>query len=181
MSFALFALTACSNNNNTQEETPQPNQTLSQTPDSTGQSILTNDGFIRHQFETLGFSVELPASWEGKVSFIELEFDMDFGTRNFVEVYHIATREELGFGGTLFSLGRSPRDHYTYEGERPVMSGGMIFLAQTDGVTYFVSFPSGVEHSEAEGSTSAAEFLEMIGHYEPNHWNFLLDSFQLLP
>ena len=60
-----------------------------------------------------------------------------------------------------------------YDGERPVMAGGMIFLSQTGGNTYFVSFPSGVEHSEAEGSASAAEYLEMVGHWEESHWDFL--------
>ncbi|MCL1863309.1 MAG: hypothetical protein FWF78_07075 [Defluviitaleaceae bacterium] len=34
--------------------------------------------------------------------------------------------------------------------------------------------------SEDYGSLTAAEYLEMIGHWEPGHWDFLTSSFKLL-
>lgn len=137
-------------------------------------------GGILHQFDTLGFSVAFPAFWEGKYGFDEFYVELDFGIRHFVTVYHLATREELGHSGTLFTLGVSPRDHYTYDGERPIMAGGMIFLAQAGGNTYFASFPSGVEHNEEPGSETAAEYLEMVGCWESSHWDFLVNSFRLI-
>jgi len=183
----LLVFTSCNDNSNSVPNTPEQNPPAASgdlqpyEPSDQPESMLENSGGIRHQFDSLGFSVEFPAFWEGKFGLNEIEIEMDFGIRHFVEVYHISTREELGsVSGTLLSLGRSPRDHYTYDGERPVMAGGMIFLAQTGGNTYFVSFPSGVEHSEAEGSASAAEYLEMVGHWEESHWDFLISSFRLI-
>ena len=138
---------------------------------------------ILHRFDNLGFSVEFPAFWEGKYGLHEFEIELDFGTRHSVEVYHIATREEMfeetGFpyGGRIMTLGRSPREGYTYD-NAPTMAGGTIFLAQTGGNTYFVNFPSGVEHTD--NPETSAEFLEIIGHYEPSHWDFLVNSFRLI-
>jgi|GEM_PF-2248658 len=132
-------------------------------------------------FNNLGFGLTFPAFWDGKFSINESYAEMDFGTRHFVEVYHTATREEGGFGGTIFVLGVSPQMHYSHDGELPIMAGGTIILAQTGGNTYFVNFPSGVEHSEAPNSETAAEYLDMVGHFEPSHWDFLLHSFRTYP
>lgn len=176
---ALLALTACGANSHTPEEPPpQPSPAVQPTPEPMTQPPSNNFVGVRHYFDSLGFSIELPMSWEGKFGLYEFEVEFDFGTRHFVEVYHIATRDELGGEGRLVTFGRSPRDHYTYEGERPIMAGASIFLAQTDGITYFASFPSGVEHSD--NPETSAEFLEMIGHFEPNHWDFLESSFLLM-
>ena len=142
-----------------------------------------SDGILQ-RFSNLGFSVEFPVFWEGKYGLHAFDVDFDFGTRHMVEVYHIATREKMlaesGFpyGGRIMSLGRSPREDYTYD-YPPIMAGGTIFLAQTGGNTYFVNFPSGVEHNEDPNSETAAEYLEMIGHWEPSHWDFLTNSFRL--
>jgi len=175
---AMLALTACGANGNAQEgPTPQPSPAVQQTPEQIVQQSSNDSVYARHYFDSLGFSIELPTFWEGKFGLYEFEVEFDFGTRHFVEIYHIATREELGGEGRLVTLGRSPRDHYTYEDERPVMAGTSIFLAQTGGITYFANFPSGVEHSDGN---SAAEYLEMIGHWEPSHWDFLTSSFQLM-
>lgn len=140
---------------------------------------------IFHQFDNLGFSVEFPAFWEGKYGFNNFFVEFDFGIRHFVEVFHIATREEMledflfPYGGRIFTLGMSPREGYTYD-NAPVMAGGTIFLAQTGGNTYFVNFPSGVEHNEDPYSETAIEYLEMVGHWEPSHWDFLVNSFRLM-
>jgi len=175
---ALLALTACSAGNSSQEEpTPQPSPEIAPTPEPSEQPPLEDSVGMRHYFDSLGFSVKFPAFWEGKYGLGEFDVELDFGTRHFVEAYHIVTREEFEGAGTLFTLGVSPRDHYTYEGERPVMAGGMIFLAQTGGNTYFVSTPSGVEHSEAENSASAVEYLQMLEYLD---WDYFVDSFRLL-
>jgi len=178
----LFALSACNGNSEVQEyalPTVTTPPTITQQTEQPPAEPETESG-TRHYFYNLGFSVEFPAFWEGKFSMNESYVEMDFGTRHFVEVYHTATREEGGFGGTIFVLGVSPRDHYTYGDEHPVMSGGSIFLAQTGGRTYFVNFPSGVEHSENPDSTAAAEYLEMVGNFEPSHWDFLINSFRMI-
>ncbi|MCL2565913.1 MAG: hypothetical protein FWE24_08935 [Defluviitaleaceae bacterium] len=153
-------------------------------------TFLESEGLIEsagvfHQFDNLGFSIVFPAFWEGKYGLDEFSVEFDFGTRHFVEVYHTATREEMfeesGFpyGGRILSLAMSPREGYTYE-HPPIMAGGTIFLAQTGGNTYFVNFPSGVEHNEDPNSQSVMEYLEMVGHWEPSHWDFLTNSFRLI-
>jgi len=183
----LFALSACNGNSEVQEGA-LPTDMTPPTTQQTEPSPLepeTESG-TRHYFHNLGFSVEFPAFWEGKYGLDEFEVELDFGTRYFVAVYHIATRQELleEFGddqsGRILSLGMSPRDHYSYEGEMPIMAGASILLAQQDGKTFFVSFPSGVEYSENPDSAAAAEYLEMVGNFEPNHWDFLVNSFRLV-
>jgi len=136
---------------------------------------------VRHQFDFLGFSVEFPVFWEGKFGTYEFEVETEYGTRRFVQIYHLATRADLleyfdHPGGTILTLGMSPREGYTYE-YPPVMAGGTIFLAEAGGRTYFVNFPSGVEHMEDPAIPSAAEYLEMIGYWNPRHWDILVDSF----
>ena len=135
---------------------------------------------IEHRFYNLGvgFSINFPASWEGRYGFYAHDVEYDFGLRQYVEVFHTATRDE-GYPGTLFRLGTSPRDIYT-EDEPPIMAGGTIILAQSGGITYFVHFPSGIEHSEDPNSAAAAEYLEMVGYWEPGHWDFLVKSFRLM-
>jgi len=181
----LLTFTACSENDATATGTVQeinPTADNIQTYEPT-ETIHPDIYFTRHQFESLGFSVELPSFWEDKFGLYEFEVELDFGTRHFVEIYHIATREEMreesgfSYGGRIMTLGRSPREGYTYD-DAPIMAGGTIFLSQIDGNTYFVNFPSGVEHSDNPETSS--EFLEMVGHWEPNHWDFLINSFMLI-
>ncbi|MCL2399676.1 MAG: hypothetical protein FWC91_08055 [Defluviitaleaceae bacterium] len=193
LAFMMLALAACGGDGNTDisnnEYPTLPEQAINQAeppasvePEPLEQFLTEEVDGIFHQFDNLGFSVVFPSFWEGKYGFYEFEVELDFGTRYFVAVYHPATREELDHyhAGTIFTLGRSPRDHYTYDGELPVMAGGSILLAQEGGNTYFVNFPSGVEHSEDPNSESAIEYLEMVGHWEPEHWNFLVNSFRLI-
>jgi len=145
---------------------------------------MNNEG-VFHQFDNLGFSIVLPAFWEGKYDVVEFYVEYDDDIEHRVEVYHIATQEELyalvGFeyGGRILTLGRAVGEHFTYY-DPPIRAGGSIFLAQTGGYTYFVNFPSGVEHNEDPNSEAGVEFLEMIGHWEPSHWDFLVNSFKLI-
>ena len=134
---------------------------------------------VFHQFDSLGFSVVFPAFWEGKYGTEESYAELYSGTAHFVSIYHIATREEIG-EGRLLTLGRVVGEHFTYD-DAPIMAGGSIFLAQTGGYTYFANFPSDVQHNYSDpNSESSAEYLEMAGHWESNHWDFLADSFRLM-
>jgi len=143
--------------------------------------VTENGESIFVQFNNLGFSIEFPAFWDGRFGLIESYVDFDFGVRHFVEVYHIATREEFdGIGGTIFTLGISPQMHYTHDGELPIMAGGTIILAQVGGSTYFVNFPSDIEHNYNPNSETGTEYLKMVGYFEPSHWQFLMDSFMFI-
>jgi len=170
----LFVLTACGGTGDTANDNGS-NLSLS------GQTQTADVDSIFHQFDTLGFSIEFPGFWAGKYGTIEIEQNGN----QFVEVYHIATRDEFyilfdhEFGGRLFTLGRVVGEHYTYY-DAPIMAGGSIFFAQTGGYTYFVNFPSGVEYNyDDPDSEAAAEYEEMIGHWDPSHWDFLINSFRL--
>ena len=145
---------------------------------------MNNEGVFR-QFDNLGFSIVFPAFWDSKYGAVEFYVEYDGDIEHRVEIYHIATREELyalygfGYGGNILTFGRAVGEHYTYD-NAPIMAGGTIFLAQTGGYTYFVNFPSGVEHNEDPNSEAGAEYLEMVGHWEPSHWDFLINSFQFI-
>ena len=205
LSFAitmLFALAACGTNDDTayvnDNATDLSNQTIPQ-DDYSGIVELTpheDNAGIFHKFDNLGFSIEFPAFWEGKYGLEESYFERDSAEIggpvdaptvivNLVSVYHIATREEFyilygdEFGGRLLTLGRAEGEHFTYD-NAPIMAGGSIFLAQTGGYTYFVNFPSGIEFNYTDPNSKAAiEYLEMIGNWEPSHWDFLMDSFRI--
>jgi len=162
---ALLAFAACTPSTSSSRQAVQPVQ-----EDVNG---------VFQQFDNLGFSVVFPAFWEGKYGTEELSTELYNGIAHFVSLYHIATRQEIG-EGRLLTLGRAVGEHFTYD-EPPIMAGGSIFLAQTGGYTYFVNFPSDVQHNHSDpNSESSAEYLEMVGHWEPSHWDFLVDSFRLI-
>lgn len=183
----VLALAACGGN--VEEYTPAPPYTpvenIAEPPEQTVQPAPPQEtAGITHQFENLGFSVTFPATWEGKYGLREFSVEEYFGgTRHFVEVYHTATREEIlsdsGFeyGGRFFTLGVSPRTGYNYD-DAPLIASRTIFFAMTGGNTYFAAFPTGGEHGD--DPVNEAEYMEMIGHWEPSHWDFLIDSFALL-
>jgi len=138
---------------------------------------------ISTQFDNLGFSVEFPAFWEGRYGVEKRTDELDGETAYFASIYHIATRDELyalssfEYGGRILTLGRVEGEHFTYIN----MPGSYILLARTGGYTYFVNFPSGIEFNmDDPNSEAAAEYLEMIGHWEEGHWDFLENSFRLL-
>ena len=57
----------------------------------------------------------------------------------------------------------------------PVRAGLCLILAQRNGYTYSVSFPSGVEYNEETGSETAAGYHDL-----ENQANLILQSFRLL-
>ena len=181
----LFAFTACGKNADaayTNRNAPGlPNQNIHQSdyPEATEQPVPEDDNGILQHFYNLGagFSLTFPISWEDKFGFYAFDVEFDFGIRQYVEVYHIATREEDSvYPGTLFTLGTSPREVYTQD-EPPIMAGATIILAQTGGITYFMSFPSSVVYNETYGSETAAEYLEMM---QWERIEFIVDSFKFI-
>ena len=189
----LFLFAACGTNDETDTSHANGNgaDTSNRTTPQEGYSEPTEQSSpevgsgILQKLPSLGFSVVFPDSWEDRFGLVEHYFERDSGIVHLVEVYHIATREELYIlyglehGGRLISLGRVVGEHFTYD-YAPIMAGGTMFLSRTGGYTYFVNFPSGVEHNENPDSKIAAEYLEMIGHWEPSHFDFLRNSFRLM-
>ncbi|MCL2372128.1 MAG: hypothetical protein FWC78_01830 [Defluviitaleaceae bacterium] len=184
----LLAFAAC-NRNGSQETaantSPTPNATEANQPPQ------TTTAYARHQFRNLGFSIEFPSFWGGKFGVATRVGELDGETAHFAGVYHIATRAELyalsGFeyGGGLLTLGRIAGEQFAdvAPGDSIFLPqpGVSILLAQTGGYIYFANFPSGVEYNADDPSSeAAAEYLEMIGHWEPGHWDFLASSFMLL-
>jgi len=162
---ALFAFAACTPSTNGSGQAVQPVQ----------EDV---DG-VFHQFDNLGFSVVFPEFWEGKYGTEELSTEVDSGIAHFVSLYHIATRQEIG-EGRLLTLGRAVGEYRTYDDDELFMLNGLI-LSQTGGYTYFATFPTDVQHNFSDPSSgSSAEYLEMVGHWEPSHWDFLVDSFRLI-
>ena len=146
-----------------------------------GAQNLSEDDGVEISFHDLGagFSLTFPADWDGKIGFEDIDqVEMDYGTRQLLEVFHLASRMD-GFPGTLFTIGMSPSDDYTEE-EPPIWAGVTIILAQEGGSTYFVNFPSGVTHNEAPSSASGTEYLEMVDYGDPGFWDFLVESFRFL-
>jgi len=126
---------------------------------------------IVYQFDQLGFALTFPAFWESKFGVSEFTVESAYGTRPFVEIYHIATREALGYAGTLFTLGSIPGEHYTEDD--PPTPHNHIIMHQGGGYTFMMLFPSGVEYDETPGSETAAEYLDMA-----SQWEFIVNSFQ---
>jgi len=159
MAIVLFTFSACSRNELDLEQIEQPVQEFM--------------GGIFHQFDNLGFSIKFPAFWEGKYGIAEVDnFEPDL---RLVAIYHLGSAE---FGGVLLRLGRAVGEHFTYDNP-PLMAGGSILLKQTGGYTYFINFPSDVQH-DGPNSESGIEYLEMVGYWEPRHWDFLVNSFRLI-
>jgi len=159
-----------------------PGHNISPMPDSgqVEQAVQETAPGIFRQFDNLGFSIEFPPFWEGKYGTEETSFQQDYGTTHLVAIYHLGSTE---FGGVLLRLGRAAGEQFTYDNP-PLPAGGSIILAQADGYTYFINFPSDVQYNYLEpNSESALEYQKMTDPWPwsgPSHWDFLIDSFRLL-
>lgn len=175
LTFLLCAgLTACSPNNDTQESiTSTPIQ--SEEIDTDNELNDETESALYENFN-LGFSMQIPFSWEGKYTIEELEQTYgDEGIIKSISFSHNATMDEMGSDvGWLFSFGKVTGEHFT-EDEPPIMSGQTIILAQTGGYTYYVHFPSGVEYNDDPESESAVEYKEMVSQVD-----FLINTFKLI-
>jgi len=183
LAIMLFPFSACGGNDDESTYTDGNDSALSDhnvppilDSEQVEQPVQEVTGGIVHQFDYLGFSVEFPAFWEGKYGMEKLAY-FEPGLR-LVAIYHLGSAE---FGGVLFRLGRAMGEHFTYD-YPPFPAGGSIFLAQTGGYTYFINFPSDVQHNHLEpNSESVIEYRKMAGPWgEPGHWDFLIDSFRLI-
>lgn len=173
LTFLLCAgIAACSPNNDTQESITSTQNQSEQIP--TNNQLMDEVESVLYENNDIGFSMEIPTSWEGKYSIAEVstivEDELIYQGLSF---FHTATMDELG-EGRLFSIGRSTGEDFT-EDEPPVMSGQTIILAQTGGYTYHISFPSDVQYNEDPKSESAAEYKEMISQVD-----LLVNTFKLI-
>ncbi|MCL1905544.1 MAG: hypothetical protein FWG06_00885 [Clostridiales bacterium] len=153
---AIFTLSACGTGN----KAPVPG-----TEQNPGASPII------YQNEQMGFSLEFPTSWEGKYS-VETEVYISAADWS-VEIFHTATREEMG-AGWLFNIACTPGEDYT-EDQPPVMAGWCPILAQTGGCTYYAFTPSGVEYDEDPASAAGKEYRELYDQID-----IVISSFKLL-
>jgi len=113
---------------------------------ATAQSADGED--IEYSNDVLGFSLTLPATWEGR--YIAWE------TPGGVSFLNAHSNELLGgSSGELFTIGR--RNGVLTPEEVLEGSGLRLLAAQTDMFTYVLSGPSGVQYTDV----SEAEYLEM--------------------
>jgi len=148
---AIFFLTACAGDKKSYD--PGGNYPPA-SEDVLNEAIKSDVSYINYDY---GFSLEFPASWENKFGVETVIFkNIDEWS---VEVFHTATRDEMGHGW-LFNIACAPGEGYT-EDEPPVMSGWCVILAQTGGRTYFAFTPSGVEYNEDPESETGIEYIEM--------------------
>lgn len=143
---------------------------------NTEDNISDEPESILYENNDLGFSMQIPTSWEGKYSIVEFEDTYGEGVSVESVIFnHNATMDELGpETGFLFSFSKITGEQFTVD-EPPVMQGECRIIEQAGGYTYFVSFPSDVQYNEETGSESAIEYKEMKSQVD-----FLIDSFELL-
>jgi hypothetical protein len=139
--------------------------------ESTEQSTPEVGSGTLHQFPNLGFSVVFPATWEGKYGLVEHHLDDWWGTT--IEVYHIATREEIG-AGWLWTFRRIHEDDFIDDGE-PIPHNHAI-MYQGGGYAFIMQMPSDVQWDyETPDGELATEYLEMTGQ-----WEEIASSFRLM-
>jgi len=95
-----------------------------------------NNNIIIYKNESLGFSLEIPESWEGKYETIERD--------NSVTFYQSGTLKKFGDStGRLFTIVRSEGTLSKEEAENTLWPSH--FLMHASGYTYVMSMPSDVQ------------------------------------
>jgi hypothetical protein len=161
---ALLAFTACATK--PVEESNISGQTEA-TPATPG---------ILHQFDDLGFSFSLPASWEGKYSISRNEHESSIGTIREVHVYHTATAEEFGMeiAGSLVHIAKLP----VYDGMEDDAIGHV--LAQTEEYVYVARYPQDSPYEYGSTDELAVQYMEMLDDLVGWDDNFIVKNFKLL-
>lgn len=115
-------------------------RTLSIAPTSTGKTQADSSAaYLTYTNKNLGFSLELPASWENKYSIDVLE--------NSVAFLHTQSKLKSGAQGELFVIIRYPGK--MTNAQVLLGGGGMRSLVfTTDKYTYVLATPTGVEYSD---------------------------------
>lgn len=108
---------------------------------------IIEDDKVSYVDERLGFSMEFPESWRGKLE-VEQNYDISWGGwggGHCITFYHKPTRESCS-GGVLFMLDCCPG--LRAEDEPAIMAGSSILVLQTDQYTFFFRTPSDVQWHE---------------------------------
>ncbi len=121
--------------------------------------IAWSDDPYLYRDAALGFSVEIPASWEGKYG-VEKNGET-------VSFYHLAIRERYQNGmGHIFAVHRLEG---TLTDEEVNETGGVAVAAHANGCTYTVSIPTDVQYPVWEDGREqelSSEYLEMSKYVE---------------
>jgi len=168
----LFTFTACGNNDESYGDSEVNYEYTSNTEQTTHPNPVEIDSIV-HQFSYLGFSIALPASWEGKYGIQETSTL----TAGSIRIYHIATREEFGSGeGELFRIARAP----SYSIDVPLPPGFMV-LALHEGYEYSIGHPFDSVHGFDPTTPMAIEFFEMLEYAMDRGNNSIINSFRIVP
>lgn len=114
----------------------------------------------------LGFSMEFPESWRGKLE-VEQNYDINQSGRSCIVFYHKPSREVFP-GGVLFSIDCCP-GVWTEEAP-PIPAGWSALVLQTERYTFFFRTPSDVQWCEGnEELTRDYKALEADFEYVQTH------------
>lgn len=106
---------------------------------------IVEDDKVSYVDERLGFSMEFPESWRGKLE-VEQDYDLDHRDGGHcITFYHKPTRESCS-GGVLFHIDCYPG--IWTEDDPPVVAGSSTIVLQTDRYTFFFRTPSDVQWHE---------------------------------
>ena len=149
----LLAFTACGGNGDAPDEVPPIEDAGDIAP-------------ISYEFDDLGFSFELPASWRGKYSLTRFQNEWARG----VQVYHAAAQAEFGAGeGFLFNIAKiAAADASGPIGEIVAQQGGYVYV-----LNHAQESPWSIADPENE---LALEFMEMFDDIS----GFVQQSFSLI-
>ena len=167
----LGILAGCSGNGAETTPTPVPDSspTLAETPAPSSsaapgqiQSTQTpqydepEENTIAYINRELGFVMEMPLSWMGRVVIVSEEINSGVAIGPYIIVYQRATYEaglEGGPDGRLFSIGRYTKE-WTEENP-PSYSGGSILVLSTEEYNYFAQTPSDVRWIQDDPESEA--------------------------
>lgn len=108
---------------------------------------MTEGDKVSYVDERLGFSVEFPGSWRGKLG-VEQSYDMiNWDGGHCITFYHKPTRDAYG-SGALFYIDCVPG--LRAADDPPVMAGSSSLVLQTDRYTFFFRTPSDVQWHERD-------------------------------
>lgn len=123
---------------------------------------MIEDDKVSYVDERLGFSMEFPESWLGKLE-VEQDYDkLNWDGGHGITFYHKPTRESCS-GGVLFHIDCYPG---LRAADNPlVMAGSSVLVLQTDRYTFFFRTPSDVQWHEHDKALEQ-EYKEFMADFE---------------
>lgn len=133
---------------------------------------IIEDDRVSYIDERLGFAMEFPESWRGKLG-VEQDYDkINWDGGHCITFYHKPTRESLPEGGgVLFHIDCCPG--LRAADDPLVMAGSSILVLQTDRYTFFFRTPSDVQWHERDQALELeykafmADFESVRAHISP--------------